>query len=234
MRSLFLLLSITFCSLGIVKAQTWHNPYYDIEKRVHFGFTLGTHFSDVRYRFDESFYQNDTLNRVNIGISPGITLGPIINLHITERFDIRSMPSLLLTQRTIQYEFNEFEGQGAFTKNKNIESVYIDLPLLFKYKSERHQNLRFYVIGGGKYSYDIASQEGRTRDPFDPNVVYKKHNWFWVYGCGLDMYFKYFKFSPEIRVCNGLNNVIEPHESVYTSIFDRINTRIVMISFHFE
>lgn len=224
-----LLSCIVLFVVQLAFSQTQHNPFYDYRKGFHFGFTLGTNFADVKYNFADDFYRNDTLNRVDIEHPPGITLGPIVNLHLRERLDLRSMPSLLLSQRNILYTFND-----GTQERKDIESVYIDIPVLIKYKSTRHQNLRFYVVGGGKYSYDIAAKEGRVKDPFDPNVSLRRNNYFWIYGCGLDMYFKYFKFSPEIRVCNGINNVLDPHPTVFTSSFDKIRTRLVMITFHFE
>ncbi|MCB0737212.1 MAG: PorT family protein [Bacteroidetes bacterium] len=217
--------------MKFAKAQTQHNPYYDLRKpfAFHFGFTLGTNFSDAKYAFDGSFFTGDTLKMVDVSYAPGITLGPVVNMHLRERLDIRSVPTLNITGRSINYTFSD-----ATVKNKSIESVYLQIPLLLKYKSERHGNLRFYTIGGGGYGWDIASKEGRVKDPFDPEVTFTKHNYYWTYGCGLDMYFKYFKFSPEITISNNFNNILDFDESIYTTTFSRIRNRMILISFHFE
>jgi len=105
---------------------------------------------------------------------------------------------------------------------------------LFKYKSTRHNNVRFYVLGGGEFAFDIASKAGSEKDFFDPNIAFKPNNIFYTWGCGFDFYFPYFKFSPEIRVANGINNVLDPHESVYSDSFSKMRNRMILISFHFE
>ncbi|MBI3142739.1 MAG: PorT family protein [Bacteroidetes bacterium] len=212
-----------------VHAQTQHHPFYDIEKKLHFGFSLGTNFSDLKLSYKDNYYPNDTLMTVDVGLIPGITLGAICNFHLTERLDLRIIPSLLLTQRNLIYTF----GQNDI-RNKTTESVYANLPVLIKYKSVRHNNFRLYTIAGGEYSYDIASKAGASKDYFDPDVAFKPHNFSYTWGVGCDFYFPYFKFSPEIRVANGLNNLLDPHETVYSDSFSKIRNRMIVLSMHFE
>lgn len=227
--SIYLIFFSALFYSGNLIAQTQHHPYYDIEKKVHFGFSMGTNFSDLQYRFSENYYGNDSLNSVNMSVIPGISLGAICNFHIRERLDLRIIPSLLLSQRNVEFFF----ANGA-ERIKTIESVYANLPLLLKYKSTRHGNWRFYTLGGLEYSYDIASQQGSEKDFFDPNIALRTNNFSYSFGCGFDLYFPYFKFSPEIRVANGFNNVLDPHETVYSDSFSKMKNRMILISFHFE
>lgn len=224
--TLSLLLGI-WCLAGF--AQTRHHPYYDVERKVHFGFAMGTNFADVKYSLSEEFYGGDSVNRVNIGLIPGITLGGICNFHLRERWDVRIIPSLLLSQRNVFFTLND-----GSERTKTVESVYADLPVLLKYKSERHGNVRFYLLGGVEYAFDIAANEGAEKDFFDPNIAFKRQNLFYVYGCGFDLYFPYFKFSPEIRIANGINNVLDAHSTIYSSSFSSMRSRMIMISFQFE
>jgi len=210
-------------------SQTQHHPYYDIERKVHFGFAMGTNFSDFKYSFSDNYYKNDSLDFVEVGLIPGITLGAICNFHIRERLDLRLIPSLLLSQRNLTYTFNDRPESV-----KTIESVYADLPVYLKYKSTRHGNWRFYVTSGFELAYDIAAEQGAEKDFFDPNVALKHMNYMYIYGCGFDFYFPYFKFSPEIRVANTFNNVLDPHGTVYSDSFSKLRTRMIMISFQFE
>lgn len=214
---------------GALQAQTQHHPYYDIEKKVHFGFTLGTNFSDLKYSFKSNFYTNDTLNYLNIKTTPGITLGAICNFHLHENLDLRLIPSLLLSQRNVDFTFSN----GLF-KTKTVESVYADIPVLLKYKSARHGNVRFYVLGGAEYAYDIAAKQGDQKDYFDPNIAFRHNNFFYDWGFGFDFYFPYFKFSPEIKIANGINNVLDPDKTVYSDSFSKIRNRMILLSFHFE
>jgi len=225
----YLFVVMACCIGGLAKAQTQHHPYYDIERKVHFGFAMGTNFSDFKYSFSDNFYKNDSLDRVEVGLIPGITLGAICNFHIRERLDFRMIPSLLLAQRNVNFLFNDRPENI-----KTIESVYADLPMYLKYKSTRHRNVRFYVTGGFEFAYDIAAKEGSEKDFFDPNIALKHMNYMYMYGCGFDFYFPYFKFSPEIRVANTVNNVLDADPTVYSDSFSKMRSRLIMISFQFE
>ena len=166
---------------------------------------------------------------VKVGRTPGITLGAISDLHLGEFFDLRILPSLIISQRTISYNF-----RGGYSTDKNIESIFAEIPILFKYKSVRHTNVRFYVIGGGKIAYDFSSDEKAARDPDNPIVAISPWNYSYEFGCGLDLYMEYFKFSPEIKLSRSINNVLAPYSDMYSRTFDKLFSNFIFISFHFE
>ncbi len=41
-----------------------------------------------------------------------------------------------------------------------VESSFLEFPLLLKYKGDRLNNVRPYVIGGLNYRYDLAGSKG--------------------------------------------------------------------------
>ncbi|MGZ5243568.1 MAG: type IX secretion/gliding motility protein PorT/SprT [Bacteroidia bacterium] len=218
-----------------VKAQI-NKPFYDYSRRVHFGFTIGSSFSRFKYDFSPKWYTQDTFARVNSMGYPGITLGAVVNLHLgstrsylREHFDIRFIPSLVLAERRIKYTFYD-----SFTQEKKVESALVEAPFLMKFKSERHRNVRFYVIGGVKYSYDLGSDHKATRDPSDPQVIITPHTFSYEYGTGLDLYFPFFKFSPEVKVAKGMNNILQPDHAAYSGIFSRFRSNFVYFSLFFE
>jgi hypothetical protein len=202
---------------------------FDFARWVHFGFCLGTNVADFKYRLSDSFYHMDTFRKVTIHKTPGITLGAISDFHFFDYFDLRFIPSLVITQRTITY--NLTNGESV---DKNIESIFADLPLLIKYKSVRHGNVRFYVVGGAKASYDWSSQAGAARNPNDPFVAITPWNYYYEFGCGLDLYMPFFKFSPEIKLSRGINNILAPNNDIYSNSFSKIFSNFIFISFHFE
>ena len=51
---------------------------------------------------------------------------------------------------------------------------------------------------------------------------------------GLDFYFEYFKFSPEIKACQTLGNALYKDGYIFTNYIDRIAPQMIQISFHFE
>ena len=147
-----------------------------------------------------------------------------------EHFDLRFVPTLILNQRTLEYYFSD----GSIDE-KDVESVFLHAPVHLKFKSIRHQNIRVYVIGGGSFSYDMASNFEAEKNPFDPFVAVYPNNINYEFGIGLDLYFEYFKFSPEIKISRGLNDVLVPDPgSVYTESFNQMYSNFIMVSFMFE
>ena len=223
--ALFLLFGFTSYSF----AQTKNNPLYDYNKKIHFGFSIGTNIAGFSHRFSENFYQNDTLLRIEKKHFPGITLGAISNLHLGEHFDVRLIPSLILSERAIDYHFRD-----GTTITKEIESVFIEAPLTVKFKSVRRNNVRFYVLAGGKLSYDMSSQADTEQNPFDPFVALKPRSYYYEFGFGFDFYFPYFKFSPELKISRGINNVLDKDPYVYSNSFQFLRSNVIFLSFHFE
>ena len=206
-----------------------HMRYYDYKRGLHFGFTLGTNVSNFKYTLSKEWYKQDTVNQVHVEKLPGITLGAVANLHIGEYFDIRFIPTLILIQRNIQYQFAD-----GTKPVKQVESALGEFPLLLKFKSERYDNFRFYIIGGFKYSYDFSSDEKAKKNPANPIVALRTNSYAAEYGLGLDFYLQYFKFSPEIKLSKGINNVLSPDAQIYSRIFDGFRSNIVYISLYFE
>ena len=231
-RKITPLVSVLFliCCLPFIgSSQTKNNPLYDYNKQIHFGFSIGTNVAGFSHRFSDNFYQNDTLLRIEKRHFPGITLAAISNLHLGEHFDLRFIPSLVLSERAIDYHF-----VGGRTISKEIESVFIEAPLTLKFKSVRRNNTRFYVIAGGKLSYDMASQASTEQNPFNPFVALKPRSYHYEFGFGFDFYFPYFKFSPELKISRGLNNVLSKDPFVYSNSFKLLRSNVIYLSFHFE
>jgi len=65
-------------------------------------------------------------------------------------------------------------------------------------------------------------------------VALKKHNYYYSYGAGFDIYNKLFKLSPELRVATGLNDVLVANPDAYTTMFDGARNTMVWLSFFFE
>lgn len=201
---------------------------YD-NRRLHFGFTLATNSGRMLVDMKSDLFPYDTLRNVTAKFFPGIGLGGIVNLHLGNNFDIRLMaPVISFVQRNLVYDFENS------TKEVKIESAYCDASLLFKYKSDRRKNTRVYVIGGGRISYDFASTIDKNRGLQNPVVSLIPFTYGWEAGFGLDMYFEYFKFSPEIKLCSTLNNAMYKDGYIFTDYIDKLNPQLIQISLHFE
>jgi hypothetical protein len=196
---------------------------------VHFGFTLSINNASIRADAKTAFLPTDSLLNFKQVSFPGIGLGAITNFHLGKYFDIRLMfPIISFVQRNIIYEFPNRQ------KEVKIESAYCDASLLLKYKSARRKNTRAYVVGGFRMSYDFASSTKQKRSNQAPVVSLVPLTYGYEGGFGLDIYFPYFKFSPEIKVCNTFGNAMYSDGYIYTNALERLSPSMLMFSLHFE
>lgn len=213
-----------------LSAQQLNMPNYWNKRKVRFGFTLGLNSNDFKVRMANEFLNIDTLQNIAIKRFPGFVLGGIVDYRINKHFNLRALPSLALGQRNVVYTFTN----NKFNREVKIESVYLELPIHLKYRTRRFGNYGFYVVAGGKYSYDLGSNIDANRSLADPVVAVVPHSFSYELGFGFDIYFPYFKLSPEVKITNGLHNVLVKDGFVYTEAFDGFWSRIVNFSFHFE
>ena len=201
-------------------------------KKLHFGFTLGINDLNFNMQKNSNTITNDTLKTLHSKSQKGFNLGIVSNLRIGKYTDLRFVPTLVFGERHLYYGFIDME-QKDDERIKRIESTLIDFPIYIKYKSARYNNFRTYVIGGLKYSMDIASQD-KIDDEGQEIVKLKKNDLMGEVGFGLDFYLEYFKFSPQIKLSYGLLNLLSKDKSIYTQSLNRLSTNSWMLSFTFE
>ncbi len=219
---------VIFLSLFTLCANAQSNlSGYDY-KKLHFGFTVGTNNSVFKTYESKSTFTNDTLLTFLSKKGPGMQLGIVSDLRVNEHIALRFIPILLFSERSIEYKFTD----PLQNSTKKVESSIIDLPLLFKFRSDRINNWRFYVIGGVKYWIDMSSQQDVNAEVLKLKTIRKGVAF--EYGLGWDFYLPYFKFSPEIKFYQGVSNVLVDEKHIFSSSFDKLIPRGFIISFLFE
>jgi Outer membrane protein beta-barrel domain len=199
-------------------------------KQYYFGITLGYNQGDYRIFNSKNFIRNDSFARIQSVSGPGFNLGIVSNLRLGEYFDLRFLPTLSFAERNIRYS-RPAETQRAVTRK--IESVLVEMPFQVRYKSAPYHDMRLFVIGGVKYSYDVAS-DSRSRQAVGL-VKISPTDFQFEYGFGIQFFFPYFIFSPEIKVSQGINNILINNNRVYQStILEKVMSRTFTLSFHFE
>ncbi len=212
------------------RAQAINLPQYD-SRRLHFGFTLNGSHNNFQINQSAEFLTVDSLQNVRVKPFYGFGLGGIIDLKLNDHFNLRMTgPNISFAQRDIFYEFKD----SKYNKKVQVESTYINFPIHIKYKSERHRNVRFYVMAGINYSIDLSSEKDAPRSLSDPVVALRSNTVSYEVGAGLDLYFPFFKLSPELRLTNSFGSVLVKDEYVYTRALNSLFSRIVTFSFHFE
>jgi hypothetical protein len=213
-------------------------PKYD-RQRLHFGFSLGVNSTTFAVRNVENIQQFDSVFVIDPQPQVGFNLGIITDLRIGQHFNLRFIPDLSFADRRLKYTLSTIDTLGQpveRSEEQKLESVLLEFPLSLKFKSVRINdgNWRVYILGGGKFIMDMASQSKIKTG--DNEVVVKLNRIDYAYeaGVGFDIYMQYFKFSPELKVSFGLNNLLVKDETIYTQSINKLNSMAFLLSFHFE
>lgn len=169
--------------------------------------------------------------------TPGFTIGIVGNLRMSNHFDFRFIPSLAFGERYIDYSILRVDNMGEedlVSVRKSIASTFIDFPLHIKFRSARDNNVAAYIIGGGKYSLDLASNKKNEDRNNNLPVRLNQHDVSAEIGVGFDFYTTYFKFGIEAKMSYGLTNILVEESNLYTGGIDHVRNKVFQLSFTFE
>ena len=238
------------------------------DRPLHFGFYMGINTMDYRFTHYDNVYDNPVLSDPNLAakaetyykgvhaynvecypLSPGFTVGGVINLRMTNVIDFRCTPGMSLGSRQLKFSDNIdqyikdpaiggklFSG-SSYDRYLTTPSAYIDFPLGFRYKGFRFGNLRPYIYGGAAYRRDLESKR------ISESIVHLKRNSYYAeIAFGLDSYFPYFRFTGEFKFSYGLNNIILHDSDVNSStplpyygyMLKALNSDLFTLIFFFE
>ena len=200
------------------------------QKPYYFGITLAYNNSDFRIFHSKRFILNDSISSAESLTGPGFNLGIVSNLKIGDYFDFRFLPTLSFAERNIGYT-SPSENRPPYSRK--IESVFVELPFHVRFKSAPYNDMRMFIIAGIKYSFDVAS-DSRTRQA-DELVKISPSDFAFEYGAGVQFFFPYFIFSPELKVSHGLGNILIFNDDLdQSNVIEKILSRTFTISLHFE
>jgi Outer membrane protein beta-barrel domain len=207
--------------------------YLDFQRRsYYFGITLAYNQSSYRIFRSKNFLPNvnDSIAGLEGVKGPGFNLQIISNLKIGENFDLRFLPGFSFSERTVSFDPTR---KGQVDYSKTVESVFVELPFHLRYKSAPYHDKRLFVMGGVKYSYDIQSKS-RARTIAN-NLKISPTDFQFEVGAGIQMFFPYFIFSPEIKFSHGLGNVLIYQNGLPESrVIEKLMSQTFTISLHFE
>jgi hypothetical protein len=206
-----------------------NNPNYD-ERKLSYGFLIGIHNSTFQLNYSDAFVNRpdlDTLHSVTADWSPGFSLGFIVNYRIADFFDVRLTPAVAFYENKVRYQ-----NTNGTSEDQLVETTMVEFPFLLKYKSERRDNIRMYMIGGFKPAIDASGK--KKLDQTTESLKITGTNLSLEAGLGFDLYFPLFKFSPELRYSRGLGNILENTTNVYGQPLQRINTNTITLYLLFQ
>lgn len=202
-------------------------PYY-------FGITLGVTRARFQTELHPRFLLDDSVLVAEPLNSGGFFLGLLATGRLSNRFEVRFNPVLMFTERNLFYKLkyvDPFEDTDSVTKK--VESVIVSFPFQLKFFSDRIGNFRVYMMGGVKADIDLASNARAKKA--EELVKIQKYDYGFEAGVGFNLYFPSFILSPEIKISNGLGNIHSRDPNLkYSSVFDRIQSRMIVFSIHLE
>lgn len=225
---------------------------YDFD-RLHFGFTLVANQMDFVLKTKDDLYQtyfvdlppdNDLAGAyaarvygIQANPSTGFAVGIVGDLRLGEYFNLRFIPTLSFGRRELVYDLLLYDDEEAFKSEKfvtkKLNSTFVEFPFLLKYKSMRVHNMRAYVIGGVKFSFDLASEaQKQEKTNYDPKLY--RTDTYGVIGAGFDFYMNWFKFGIELTMSYGTRDMLLRENNLYTDGIESLRSKIFMLTFTFE
>jgi len=198
------------------------HEYYD-EKPLHFGFLFGF----VSSNFNVS--TNTELPGGTYLYSPrnfGFQIGGLANYSLNPHWEAKSGVNIALYDRQLS-----LDAGGTVPEVLTRESTWLEIPALIKYRSIRRKNHRVYMIGGLKFGVEAnvkKKSSALTTNTADLSLEY---------GFGLEQFFQFFKFTPEIRFSHGLVNMYSDPGRAGSPWYKNVNnlkTHTVSLIINFE
>ncbi|TDQ07387.1 type IX secretion/gliding motility protein PorT/SprT [Pedobacter metabolipauper] len=236
---------IILCLIAAVsaKAQNWGGGVDD--DNLHFGFTF--QYLSSEYKIlkkanwrgqyvdeDPQIPNTPGLRSISSKPTPGFGIGFVVNKRLGENADLRFTPILVFSDRSLSYEYTNANANI----DKKISTTLVDFPIGIKIKSDRRTNFRAYVIGGVKFTTDITSKKktdnSLVTDPAEKFINNARNFMSYEAGLGFDLYFEYFKMSPELKLSYSMKNVLENEPTRYVAPLDKLMLRHVTFSLFFE
>lgn len=191
------------------------------------GFFIAPLLSRYSLKYQDAFAADTSSSNfqlVNPSYSPGFALGFYSNFKVADFLDLRIHANASFYERRIEYV--RADGEKV---TQVVESPVVELPILIKYRSQVRGIQGMYMIAGIKPAFALASKEEGTdklkTNDFDLSIEY---------GFGFDIFFSFFRFSPELRFSHGLmNQVKNAPENPFNAPIRRATTHTATLYLHF-
>jgi hypothetical protein len=243
MKKIIVLILLTFAIKGTAqnsKSIFGKDPIINLEnwqkKKIYFGFFLG--FNSYDFKIDYKEMETDPRYSTDIQTDKtvGFNVGLVTNLRLMEYLDLRFEPGLYYSNRTLHYPptvgFN-----SSSDAIRDINSTYINFPLLLKFSSLRTGNVRPYLLGGVSANLNLSSNAKSLDDNLEERFRVKSWTTNYEVGFGIDIFSEYFIFSPSIRGQFGISDELirdKDPNSPWTSNIESMKSRGFLINFTFH
>ncbi len=205
-------------------------PYIDL-RRYYLGFRLGLHLPDVR--ISNSGEMNSVGGRLWADTPvwhPGFSIGLVGGLTLVPQLELRLLPTLHLGDVPVAYTDGERQVERFSLRTSSLQ-----LPIELKWGAVRWGNYRPFVSVGSYVGLQLGTRSSELLHlrPLDYGVSV---------GAGCDLYFSFFKLSPQLTFQYGLTNILETrrpdlHDDPRLRFSEALRggaTRLLLLTFSIE
>lgn len=226
-----------FCPLiGFSQLREKINQDDHDDKFIRFGINLGTNRSHFSFTHHPLFMQQDSIMVVESINSTGINLAWLVNIRLSEYFDIRTYPvNLTFSEKAFEYnlKYPDRPGGEDSVTQKKVQSITLTLPIQIKFSSDRINNFKVYMMAGVKAEYDLASNAGARKA--ENLIKLNRFDYGVEAGLGFHFYFPMFVLTPEIKMGWGIGNLHSRDKNLkFSNVIDKINSRMLSFSLTVE
>jgi hypothetical protein len=236
-------IAVFFCPLaGFGQLRQEVNQEDHDDKRIRFGINLGANRSHFAITHHPVFLRNlqspplDSITVVESVNSTGINLAWLVNIRLNNHFDLRTYPvNLTFTERNFLYNLSypDVPAGEDFVTEKKTQSISLSIPVQIKFSSDRINNFKVYMLGGGKVEYDLASNAGARKA--EDQIKLRKLDYGVEVGLGFHFYLPMVVLTPEIKMSWGIGNLHSRDKNLkFSSVIDKINSRTIAFSLSVE
>lgn len=216
------------------------------DKLISYGFFLATHTNSWRLKYTEAFITDRgdvNLQSIMPVFSPGFSLGFLATFRIHDQLNLVFTPKVAFYEFRTDINTLSFvdpsliqvnpEANAILTNETVVnEATMVEFPLFFKYKAQRFNNSRMFFTAGGSAMFRTKDQEEADIE----SIATLGRDFTVDLGLGFDMYFKYFKFSPEVRFSHGLLDMYRPEatDPAYASSIQSLRRKSITLYLNFQ
>lgn len=228
-RKIIILLFFFLPAFVFSQRNVMENDIKFARKPFHFGIHLGTNISDFKIKQNSLFATSDSILSIKSKYGIGFEIGALASFHINKYLEFRTIPSFVFANKQLNYLFND----GADPIKVEIPQIYFDFPFELKLKSEPIRNMKFYLIAGLKYGYDLGGNFKVRKEANKPQQ--SPHDFAVNYGVGIEIHFPLFILSPEFKVSNSILNMHKLNENLpFSKYMNGLYNRTFSFSLNFE
>ena len=230
---LFAVALIGLCISANAQFKELNRPDHD-QLPYYFGIYLAYNNTYLHPSKSYKFIQDDSVLTAEPGASGGVALGFLATFKLTDRFEFRLNPNLVIGgAKFFTYTLKNPAPGEDLTQKKTLPSSIFTFPLQLKFNSDRINNFRVYLLADAYVATDLMANAGNRNA--EDLIKLKKNDFGVETGIGFNFYMKYVTLSPEIKFTYGMADLHARDPNLkYSSVFDKLQSRMITFSINIE